>query len=80
MILPGMATVSVPPHVDTRAASKVPVANLQAAPQKNPSRAGQKGQRKMGDWLQEHKNLPLDQQLKLLESLRLIAKTHCATA
>jgi hypothetical protein len=69
MILPGMATVSVPPHVDTHAVSKVPVANLQAAPQKNPSRAAQKGgQRKMGDWLQEHKDLPLDQQLKLLEN------------
>ena len=68
MILPGMATVSVPPRVDTHVASKVPVANLQAPAQKNPSRAAQKGQPKMGDWLQEHKDLPLDQQLKLLEN------------
>jgi myosin heavy subunit len=68
MILPGMATVSVSPHVDTRGASRIPVANLQAAPQKNPSRSAQKGGHRMGDWLQEHKDLPLDQQLKLLEN------------
>jgi hypothetical protein len=68
MILPGMATVSVPPHVDTRGASRIPVANLQASPQKNPSHPAQKGGHRMGDWLQEHKDLPLDQQLKLLEN------------
>jgi|ERR1051326_3571820 hypothetical protein len=63
-----MATVSMPPRVDTRGASKVPVANLQAPAQKSPSRPAQKGGHKMGDWLQEHKDLPLDQQLKLLEN------------
>jgi len=64
----GVLTVSAPPHVDTRGASKIPVFNLQASPQKNPSRPAQKNSRKMGDWLQEHKDLPLDQQLKLLEN------------
>jgi hypothetical protein len=68
-----MLTVSVPPHVDTGHASKMPVASLQATTpspgQKNatPSRTGQKRGYRMGDWLQAHKDLPLDQQLKLLE-------------
>jgi hypothetical protein len=66
LIVPGMSTVSVAPHVHTSNANRIPVANLQA--QKNPSRPAQKGGRKMGDWLQQHKDLPLDQQLKLLES------------
>src|SRR5689334_10793174 len=66
-----MLTVSpVSPRTDTHGASRIPVANLQAATpapaQKN--RPAQKGQRKMGDWLQAHKDLPLDQQLKLLEN------------
>lgn len=68
ILLSGTLTVSVPSRVDTRGASKVPVANLQAAPQKNPSRPAQKGGPRMGDWLQQHKDLPLDQQLKLLEN------------
>lgn len=68
MILPGMSTVSVPPHVPASGASRIPVATLQAPAQKNPNRSAQKGGRKMGDWLQEHKDLPLDQQLKLLEN------------
>jgi len=66
-----MLTVSpVSPRTDTHGASRIPVANLQAATpapaQKN--RPAQKGQRKMGDWLQAHKDLPLDQQLQLLEN------------
>ena len=64
----GVLTVSVPPHVDTRGAAKIPVLNLQNSPQKSPSRAGQKGGRRMGDWLRAHKDLPLDQQLKALEN------------
>jgi len=68
ILLSAMLTVSVPPHVDARGASKVPVFNLQAPAQRNPSRPAQKNSRKMGDWLQEHKDLPLDQQLKLLEN------------
>ena len=68
LIVPGMLTVSVPPHVNTSGASRISIANLQAPTQKNPSRPAQKGGRKMGDWLQEHKDLPLDQQLKLLEN------------
>ena len=67
----GMLTLSVPPHVDTRGASRVPVVALQAGQgQKNANgnHAGQKGGRKMGDWLEAHKDLPLDQQLKLLEN------------
>lgn len=68
ILLAGMLTVSVPPRVDTRGAAKIPVFNLQNPPQKNPSKPAQKNSRKMGDWLQEHKDLPLDQQLKLLEN------------
>jgi hypothetical protein len=67
----GILTVSVPPHANTGGAGKVPVAALQAQGQKNPNagnRAGQKGGRKMGDWLEAHKNLPPDQQLKALEN------------
>lgn len=67
----GMLTVSVPPHVNTRAANRIPVVALQAGQgQKNANgnHAGQKGGRKMGDWLEAHKDLPLDQQLKLLEN------------
>ncbi|HLY92531.1 MAG TPA: DUF3106 domain-containing protein [Candidatus Angelobacter sp.] len=68
ILLTGTLTVSVPPRVDTRGASKVPVGNLQASPQKNPSRPAQKGGPRMGDWLAAHKDLPLDQQLKILEN------------
>ncbi|HET8888198.1 MAG TPA: DUF3106 domain-containing protein [Candidatus Angelobacter sp.] len=48
-----------------------PVLLVQATPQKSPNSTNhpaQKGGRKMGDWLQAHKDLPLDQQLKLLEN------------
>jgi hypothetical protein len=43
---------------------------VQATPQKSPNanHPAQKGGRKMGDWLQAHKDLPLDQQIKILES------------
>ncbi|HKV95723.1 MAG TPA: DUF3106 domain-containing protein [Candidatus Angelobacter sp.] len=69
LLFSGMLTVSVPPHVNTGAASKVPVANFQAGSgQKNANHNGQKPKPKMGDWLQSHKDLPLDQQLKLLEN------------
>jgi len=68
----GTLTVSGPlgPRVDTRGAGKIPVANFQAQGQKNPNanHSGQKGGRKMGDWLQAHKDLPPDQQMKALES------------
>jgi hypothetical protein len=69
-VISGALTVSVPPHVETGRASRIPVANLQAASpaQKSPNRAGQKNGRKTGDWLRAHKDLPLDQQLKLLEN------------
>jgi hypothetical protein len=71
-LLPGLLTLSVPSHVNRGGAVKLPVANWQAAtPQKNPNngnRPGGKGGRRMGDWLQSHKDLPPDQQLKLLES------------
>jgi hypothetical protein len=68
-LLSGWMTLNVPSRVNTSNARNAPVALLQAA-QKNPNanRAGQKGGRKMGDWLQAHKNLPPDQQLKLLEN------------
>lgn len=72
VLLSGLMTLNVPSHV-TSTRRTAPVVLLQAAPQKSPSAAGanhpaQKGGRKMGDWLQEHKDLPLDQQLKLLEN------------
>ena len=72
LFLSGTLTVSGPlaPRVDTRGAGKIPVANFQAQGQKTPNanHAGQKGGRKMGDWLQAHKDLPPDQQMKALES------------
>jgi Protein of unknown function (DUF3106) len=72
VLLSGLMTLNVPSHVTT-SRKTAPVALLQATPQKSPNAAGanhsaQKGGRKMGDWLQAHKDLPLDQQLKLLES------------
>jgi hypothetical protein len=72
LLVPGMMTMSVPPLAHTGSAVKLPVATFQAQPhpQKSPNNANrnpQKG-RGMGDWLRDHKNLPLDQQLKLLES------------
>jgi hypothetical protein len=71
LLFSGMLTVSVPPHANTGSDSKLRVTALQAGQgQKNanPNRTGQKGGRKMGDWLQAHKDLPPDQQLKLLEN------------
>jgi uncharacterized protein DUF3106 len=72
LLIPGILTLSLPPRSGADGASKIPVAGFQApAPgQKTPSNANRQGQkdgRKMGDWLQTHKNLPPDQQLKLLE-------------
>ena len=73
LFLSGTLTVSGPtlPHVNTHA-TRIPVAGFQAAPaQKSPNgnHPGAKGGgRKMGDWLQAHKNLPPDQQMKLLEN------------
>ena len=69
VLLSGLMTVNVPSRV-TPTRKSAPVALLQAAPQKSPNanRPAQKGGHKMGDWLQEHKDLPLDQQLKLLEN------------
>jgi Protein of unknown function (DUF3106) len=73
LLFSGMLTVNVPPSSHTGTASRVPVAALQAGQQapKKPdaaNRGGQKGGRKMGDWLQAHKDLPPDQQMKALES------------
>jgi hypothetical protein len=71
-LLSGLMTLNVPSRTNTSTARHAPVALLQQATpaQKNPNaaRPGAKGGRKMGDWLQAHKDLPLDQQLKLLES------------
>jgi hypothetical protein len=68
-LLSGMMSLNVPSRVNTRHPRTATVF-LQAVPQKNSdaaTRPGQRGGRKMGDWLQAHKNLPVDQQLKLLE-------------
>lgn len=72
VLLSGLMTLNVPSRVTTSHRT-APVALLQATPQKSPTGAGanhpaQKGGRKMGDWLQAHKDLPLDQQIKILES------------
>ena len=72
VLLSGLMTLNVPSRV-TSTRRTAPVALLQATPQKSPNAAGanrpaQKGGHKMGDWLQAHKDLPLDQQIKLLES------------
>lgn len=73
-LLPGLMTLNVPSRVTTSAHRPAPVLLAQATPQKNPNNAsganhpGQKGGRKGGDWLQAHKDLPLDQQLQILEN------------
>ena len=71
-LVSGMITLNVPSRVTTSGPRTAPLVLVQATPQKNPKapgagHTGQKGGRKMGDWLQAHKDLPLDQQLKLLE-------------
>jgi hypothetical protein len=71
LLMSGLITLNVPSRVTTSAHRPAPVLLVQATPQKSPNGANhsaQKGGRKMGDWLQAHKDLPLDQQLKLLES------------
>lgn len=71
VLLSGLVTLNVPSRVTTSTHRPAPVLLVQAAPQKSPNsanRPAQKGGRKMGDWLQEHKDLPLDQQIKILES------------
>jgi hypothetical protein len=71
VLLSGLMTLNVPSRVTTSGPRTVPVVLLQAIPQKSPNaanRPGQKSGRKMGDWLQAHKDLPPDQQLKLLEN------------
>jgi Protein of unknown function (DUF3106) len=71
VLLSGLMTLNVPSRVTTSGRKIAPVVLVQATPQKSPNaanRAGQKGGHKMGDWLQSHKDLPLDQQLKLLEN------------
>src|SRR5438445_179914 len=69
-LLSGFITLHVPSRVRTCGHRTSPLVLVQAAPQKAPNanHPGQKGGRKMGDWLQAHKDLPLDQQLKLLEN------------
>jgi len=70
VFLSGLMTLNVPSRVNTSARRTSPLVLVQAAPQKAPNanRPDQKGGRKMGEWLQAHKDLPLDQQLKLLEN------------
>lgn len=71
VLMSGLMTLNVPSHVTTSTHRPAPVLLVQATPQKNPNSANRPAQRngyKMGAWLQAHKDLPLDQQLKLLES------------
>src|SRR5258708_2521034 len=70
-LLSGLITLNVPSRVTTSGHRTAPVLLVQAAPQKSPNAANhssQKSGRKMGAWLQAHKDLPPDQQLKLLEN------------
>ena len=72
-VLSGLMTLNVPSRVNTSGPRTGPLVLVQATPQKNPKGAGvnhpgQKNGRKMGDWLEAHKDLPLDQQLRLLEN------------
>lgn len=72
VLLAGSLALNVPSRVGPHGPRTAPILLAQAAPaQKSPNAAnhpGQKGGRKMGDWLQTHKNLSLEQQLKLLEN------------
>ena len=70
VLISGLMTLNVPSRVTTSTHRPGPVLLVQATPQKSPNgnHSAQKSGRKMGDWLQSHKDLPLDQQLKLLES------------
>lgn len=71
VLLSGLITLNVPSRVTTSGPRTAPLVLVQATPQKNPNNANRSAQRngyKMGAWLQAHKDLPLDQQLKLLES------------
>jgi hypothetical protein len=71
VLLSGLVTLNVPSRVTPSHKTAPVVVLVQATPQKSPNAANhpaQKGGRKMGDWLQAHKDLPLDQQIKILES------------
>ncbi len=72
VLLSGLMTLNVPSRVNTARSRNAPIAMVQAAVQKNPTAARHPAQKntapKMGSWLQAHKDLPLDQQLKLLEN------------
>ena len=71
VLMSGLMTLNVPSRVTTSTHRPGPVLLVQATPQKSPNggnHSAQKNGHKMGDWLQAHKDLPLDQQLKLLES------------
>jgi len=71
VLMSGLMTLNVPSRVTTSTHRPAPVLLVQATPQKSPNggnHSAQKNGHKMGDWLQAHKDLPLDQQLKLLES------------
>jgi uncharacterized protein DUF3106 len=71
VLLSGLMTLNVPSRVTTSTHRPAPVLLVQATPQKSPNggnHSAQKNGHRMGDWLQAHKDLPLDQQLKLLEN------------
>src|SRR5436305_6852520 len=71
VLMSGLMTLNAPSRVTTSAHRPAPVLLVQATPQKSPNTANHSAQRngyRMGAWLQAHKDLPLDQQLKLLES------------
>ncbi|HEY3769026.1 MAG TPA: DUF3106 domain-containing protein [Candidatus Angelobacter sp.] len=68
-LLTGMISLNVPSRVNSnpsRGNARTAPVILQAV-QKNPGGANRPGAR-MGEWLEAHKNLPPDQQLRLLEN------------
>ena len=68
VLLSGLITLNVPSRVSTSGPRTAPLVLVQATPQKNANHPVQRNGYKMGAWLQAHKDLPVDQQLKLLES------------
>ncbi len=71
VLLSGLMTLNVPSRVTIHSQNRSGrSASSHAAekPERRANQPAQKGGRKMGDWLQAHKDLPLDQQIKLLES------------
>ncbi|MGH9565303.1 MAG: DUF3106 domain-containing protein [Candidatus Angelobacter sp.] len=66
----GVASLAIPPHVPQGyfLVQSQPGAQKPPSATQNGNHKPQKPGRRMGDWLQNHQDLPLDQQEKLLEN------------